>query len=186
MDALAAAGGVRQPVTKMTLQISRDGHVQAMPLDAIIRDPKQNITLQPGDVITLLFQPFSYTVLGATGKNEEVNFEAQGISLAQALARAGGLQDARADAQGVFLFRFESPAAMDLAGKNPTTWNDKIPVVYRINLEDPTLFFVAQNFPIQNRDVLYVSNAPAAELQKFMNILTSSVYSIINIQNVKP
>jgi polysaccharide export outer membrane protein len=100
LDALAAAGGVRQSVNKMTLQITRDSQVQALPLDTIIRDPKQNILLQPGDVITSIFQSLSFTVLGATGKNEEVNFEAQGISLAQALARAGGLQDQRADAHG--------------------------------------------------------------------------------------
>lgn len=36
---------------------------------------------------------------------------------------------------------------------------------------------VAQGFPIRNKDVMYVSNAPAAELQKFLNILTSVVFS---------
>jgi polysaccharide export outer membrane protein len=178
LDALAAAGGVRQPVNKMTLQVSRAGQMLAMPLEAVIRDPKQNIVLQPGDVVTSLFQPLSFTVLGATGKNEEVNFETQGISLAQALARAGGLQDARADAQGVFLFRFESPEAIEASTKIALTADGKIPVVYRLDLKDPATFFVAQNFPMQNRDVLYVSNSPAAELQKFLNILTSTIYSV--------
>ncbi|WP_413896867.1 polysaccharide biosynthesis/export family protein [Rhodoferax sp.] len=178
LDALAAAGGVRQPVNKMTLQVSRAGQMLAMPLEAVIRDPKQNIVLQPGDVVTSLFQPLSFTVLGATGKNEEVNFETQGISLAQALARAGGLQDARADAQGVFLFRFELPEAMENSAKTALTADGKVPVVYRLDLKDPATFFVAQNFPMQNRDVLYVSNSPATELQKFLNILTSTIYSI--------
>jgi len=182
LDALAAAGGVRQPVNKMTLQVTRGDQVQALPLDMIIRDPKQNIVLQPGDVITSLFQPLSFTVLGAVAKNEELNFEAQGITLAQALARVGGLEDARADAQGVFIFRFESPRALDLQGKAPVmTPEGKIPVIYRVNLKDPGTFFVAQSFPVQNKDVLYVSNAPAAELQKFLNILVSIVYPITNI-----
>ena len=185
LDALAAAGGVRQPVSKMTLQVTRGNQVQALPLDTIIRDPQQNIVLLPGDVVTSLFQPLSFTVLGATGKNEELNFEAQGISLAQALARAGGLQDARADAQGVFIFRLESPAALDLNGKVvPTTPEGKIPVIYRVNLKDPATFFVAQGFPVQNRDVMYVSNAPAAELQKFLNIVVSAIYPLINITNI--
>ena len=182
LDALAAAGGVRQPVNKMTLQVTRGDQVQALPLDMIIRDPKQNIVLQPGDVITSLFQPLSFTVLGAVAKNEELNFEAQGITLAQALARVGGLEDSRADAQGVFIFRFEAPTAMDLQGKTPLmTPEGKIPVIYRVNLKDPATFFVAQSFPVQNKDVLYVSNAPAAELQKFLNILVSIVYPITNI-----
>lgn len=184
LDALAAAGGVRQPVNKMTLQVTRGDQVQALPLETIIRDPKQNIVLLPGDVITSLFQPLSFTVLGATGKNEELNFEAQGISLAQALARSGGLQDARADAQGVFIFRFESPNALDLAGKTPAMTPDgKIPVIYRVDLKDSATFFVAQSFPVQNKDVLYVSNAPAAELQKFLNIVVSVVYPLVNIGN---
>ena len=182
LDALAAAGGTRQPVNKMTLQVTRGNQVQALPLDTIIRDPLQNIVLLPGDVVTSLFQPLSFTVLGATGKNEELNFEAQGISLAQALARAGGLQDARADAQGVFIFRLESPFAMELNGKTvATTPEGKIPVIYRVNLKDPATFFVAQSFPVRNKDVLYVSNAPAAELQKFLNIVVSTIYPIVNI-----
>lgn len=184
LDALAAAGGVRQPVNKMTLQITRGNQVVALPLETIIRDPKQNIVLLPGDVITSLHQPLSFTVLGATGKNEELNFEAQGISLAQALARAGGLQDNRADAQGVFIFRFESPSALELNGKIPvTTPEGKIPVIYRVDLKDPATFFVAQSFPMQNRDVMYVSNSPAAELQKFLNIVGSVIYPVFSIQN---
>ena len=185
LDALAAAGGTRQPVGKMTLQVTRGNQVQALPLDTIIRDPRQNIILQAGDVVTSLFQPLSFTVLGATGKNEELNFEAQGISLAQALARAGGLQDARSDAEGVFIFRFESPAALDLSDRTVVaTPEGKIPVIYRINLKDPASFFVAQGFPVQNKDVLYVSNAPAAELQKFLNLVVSAIYPIANVISV--
>ena len=187
LDALAAAGGVRQPVNKITLQVTRGSQVQALPHDTIIRDPLQNILLQPGDVITSLFQPLSFTVLGATGKNEEVNFEAQGISLAQALARAGGLQDSRADAKGVFIFRFEQAQAVDTAGKAAATTPDgRIPVIYRVDLKNPATFFVAQGFPIKNRDVLYVSNAPAAELQKFLNLVVSVVYPIANVINLAP
>lgn len=185
LDALAAAGGTRQPVNKMTLQVTRGNQVQALPLDTIIRDPRQNIVLQPGDVVTSLFQPLSFTALGATGKNEELNFEAQGISLAQALARVGGVQDMRADAQGVFIFRLESPAALDLQGKTvATTPEGMVPVIYRVNLRDPATFFVAQSFPIKDKDLLYVSNAPAAEMQKFLNVIFSTIYPVANLISV--
>jgi polysaccharide export outer membrane protein len=185
IDALAAAGGVRQPVNKMTLQLTRGDQVAAMPLDLLIRDPRQNIVLQPGDVLTALFQPLSFTALGATGKNEEVAFEAQGISLAQALARVGGLQDARADARGVFVFRFETRDA--LTSLDPTTLqtpDGRVPVIYRLDMKDAAAFFMAQNFPVRDKDVLYVSNAPAAELQKFLNILTSSIFSVSSLVSV--
>jgi polysaccharide biosynthesis/export protein len=187
LDVIAAASGVRQPVDKTTIQLARGGRVLAMPLDAIIQDPQQNILLQPGDVVTALFQPNSFTALGASGKNEEINFEAQGISLAQALGRIGGLQDARADAQGVFIFRFENPAAMPDNGKGlPRTPEGKVPVVYRVDLKNPATFLIAQNFPVRTRDVIYVANAPAVELQKFLSMLTSSIYTVDSLITIAP
>ena len=184
LDALASSGGVRQPVNKMTLQLTRGSQVQALPLEMIIRDPKQNIVLQPGDVITAMFQSLSFTVLGAAGKNEEVNFEAQGITLAQALARSGGLNGWSADARGVFIFRFEDASALDWPSPPITTPEGKVPVIYQVDLKDPAAFFVAQSFPVQNKDVLYVSSAPAAELQKFLNVVTSVVYPALAIWNL--
>lgn len=184
LDALAAAGGVRQPVGKMTLQVTRGKQVRALPLDLIITDPLQNIVLLPGDVVTALHQPFSLTVLGATGRNEEINFEAQGITLAQALGRAGGLQDQRASASGVFIFRFEHPSVVPPLPGAPTTADGRVPVVYKVDLKDPAMFFVAQDFPMRNKDVLYVSNAPAAELQKFLTIVSSVVVPAVTIRNL--
>jgi polysaccharide export outer membrane protein len=180
LDALAAAGGVRQPVTKTTLQVTRGDAFHSLPLDLVIRDPRQNVPLQPGDVVTALFQPLSFTALGATGKNEEINFEGQGITLAQALARAGGLLDARSDPKGVFIFRLERPKALAWPRQPVTTTPEGlVPVVYRVDLRNPSSFFVMQSFPISNKDVLYVSNAPAADLQKFLNLVFSVAYPVL-------
>lgn len=181
LDALAAAGGVRQPVHKVTLQVTRGSQFHSLPLETIIRDPAQNVPLQAGDVLTAQFQPLSFTALGATGKNEEIAFESQGISLSQALARAGGLIDTRASPQGVFIFRLEAPNALQWP-RQPvaTTAEGLVPVVYRLDLRDPSNFFVMQGFPVNNRDVLYVSNAPAAELQKFLNLVFTIVYPVLS------
>lgn len=187
LDALAAAGGVRQPVGKISIQVTRGLKVLSMPLDAVIADPGENVTLQPGDVVTALHQPFSLTVLGATGSNRELEFEAQGISLSQALGRAGGLQDQRADARGLFIFRFEDAAVLPPeATHGPRTPKGLVPVVYRIDLLDPSSFFTAQDFPMRNKDVVYVANAPSAELQKFLNIVGSVMGPLAITRAVAP
>ena len=178
LDALAAAGGVRQPVEKITLQLTRGEQVQALALDTIIRDPRQNIVLKPGDVITALYQPLSFTVLGATSKNQEINFEAQGITLAQAIGRAGGLDSEKADASAVFIFRFEDIKALDWAAPPKTTPDGKVPVIYQIDMKNPASFLVAQGFPVDNKDVLYISNAPGDNFRKFMAILFQSAFII--------
>lgn len=185
LDVLATAGGVRQPVGKTTIQISRNGRVAAMALDQIIRDPSQNIRLQADDVVTALFQPYSFTALGAVGNNAEILFEGTGITLAQALGRVGGLRDDRANVRGVFVFRLEEPAALEpsaIAGARRTL-DGKIPVIYRLDMQSPASFFVAQSFPIRNHDVVYVSNAPVADLQKFVSIISSMAFSIVGITN---
>jgi polysaccharide export outer membrane protein len=183
LDAVAAAGGVRQPITKLMVQLTRGDTVHTLPLDNVVRDPQQNIALRPGDVITAVFQNQSFVVLGATGRNEEIPFEATGISLAQALGRSGGLQDLRADAGGVFLFRFEDRAVFEGEGKLPTTQDGKVPVIYRANLKDAATFFHAQHFPLQHGDLLYVSNSTTTEWQKFLNIVTSVVYPAVILRS---
>jgi polysaccharide export outer membrane protein len=188
LDAVASAGGVKQQVGKITLQVTRGDRVLAMPLASVIEDPRQNIVLQAGDVVTALFQPLSFTVLGATRQNQEINFEAQGITLAQALGRAGGLSDERADARAVFLFRLEDPAALPegvlRADRVRATPDGRVPVIYRVDLKDPASFFAAQAFPVHDHDVLYVANAPAAELQKFLNILSSVIVPAVTVKQV--
>jgi len=158
--------------------VTRGDGVYSLPLETVIRDPRQNIPLRAGDVVTALFQPLSFTALGATGKSDEINFEARGISLAQALARAGGLVDTRSNAEGVFIFRFESKQALRFSADVSTTPDGRVPVIFRIDLKDPRSFFVAQSFPMENKDVLYIANAPASELQKFLNLLLSTIYPI--------
>jgi polysaccharide export outer membrane protein len=184
LDILAAAGGVRQPVNKTMIQITRGSHVASLPLATVIEDPRQNIRLAPDDVVTAFFQPYSFTALGATNANAEVPFEGTGITLAQALGRVGGLQDFRADVKGAFIFRLEDPAALDPALREgaQTTPDGRVPVIYRINMRDPATFFVAQSFPIRNKDVLYVSNAPLADFQKFLNIVSSIAVPVVTIK----
>jgi polysaccharide export outer membrane protein len=166
LDVLATAGGVKQPVGKMVIQITRGTSVSTLPLETVIRDPRQNVRLQPDDVMTLLFQPYSFTALGAVGRNGELPFEATGLTLAQALGRISGLDDARANAK-VHLppNALNLPQALRQSGKPAP--DGRIPVIYRINLKDPATLFVAQSFLIQDKDVIYVSNAPLAG-QKFL------------------
>ncbi|OPH33382.1 polysaccharide biosynthesis/export family protein [Moraxella atlantae] len=188
LDAIAAAGGTKYPSSRVTVQVNRGMQSVEMPMESLLNDARQNVVLQPGDVVSVNYQSKSFTVLGATVKNDEVNFESNGISLMQALARSGGLNDNRADARGVFIFRYETPRMLtydQLAQVPPAIkQTGRIPVVYRLNLKDPMSYIVAQNFPIHNNDVVYVSNAPATEFAKFLNMISQTVFSITGIKNL--
>ncbi|NBC36900.1 polysaccharide export protein [Novosphingobium sp. FSY-8] len=186
LDVLAAAGGVRQPVGKVTVQVSRAGRVAAMPLEAVIRDPAQNIRMQADDVVTALYQPYSFTALGATGTNAEVAFEGTGLTLAQALGRIGGLRDDRANPRGLFIFRIERDPALLAAIGVADGAPGGVPVIYRLDMSDPASLFWAQGFAVQHRDVIYVSNAPAADLQKFVGLVSQVAVTGLTIGSVAP
>lgn len=185
LEVLASAGGTTQPLLKSVVQITRGNRTVTLPLSTVVNDARQNIVLQPNDVVTVAFQPYSFTALGATGSNSEVPLEATSVTLSQALGRVGGLADNRADVKGVFVFRFEDPAAVDprlLVGAS-TTPDGKIPVIYKVNMSDPATLLVAQRFPIKNKDVLYVANAPLTDFAKFVNIVSSLTFTIVNLGN---
>lgn len=185
LDVLAGAQGVKQPVDKTTIQITRGKEVVSMPLRAVIADPTQNIRLEPNDVVTALFQANSFTALGAMNLNAEVPFENTGISLSQALGRIQGLRDDRADIRGIFIFRYEKPQAIGVTpdANTPLTPDGRIPVIYRLDLTKAETFFLAQNFPMRDKDVLYVSTAPLVDFQKFLSVATQMAYTVINIGN---
>jgi polysaccharide export outer membrane protein len=183
LDALAAAGGTKEAINKTSVQISRNGTVTTMPLEAVIGDPRQNIILRTGDVVTAFYQPYSFTVMGATGRNDEIKFESTGLTLAQALGRMGGLQDGRADPKGLFLFRWEDPALVpDRAGAT-TRPDGRVPVVYRVNLRDTATFFAMQHFAVRDKDVLFVSNSPVAEFQRFIGVVAQAFIPISTVDN---
>ena len=177
LDVVATAGGLRAPVNETFVQLSRSGSTVRVALSRVTSDPRQNIYMRPDDVLTLVRDPQSFVAYGATGRNAEITFDADGINLAQALAKAGGLLDARSDPQGVFIFRFEPEhIARSLRPDSPLIAKGRLtPVVYRLNLRDPNGLFLAQGFRIFNRDVVYVSNAPLTEVGKVLQIFNMIV-----------
>ncbi len=169
LDVIAESGGVKPPVDLATVQVTRNGQAYRMLLSDILARPDNNIVLAKDDVVTVLYQPYSFTVLGAAGRSEEVRFEAMGITMAQALARVGGLQDGRADPRGVFVFRWEEP-------EQPGS--ERQPVVYSFDLSDPRAFFILQRFAVRDDDLLYVTNSPLAELQRFVGMVSSTILPV--------
>ncbi len=174
LDVLASAGGTRAPVHEVFVRLSRNGTTVTVPLSAVVANPRENIYLRPGDTLTLVRDPQTVLAVGALGNTTEIEFRAEGISLAQALARASGLSTFAADPEGAFIFRFE-PASLvrRIRPRSPLLNAKLVPVVYRFNMRDPNSLFLQQAFRMRNRDLIYVSNAPLVELQKVLSVFST-------------
>lgn len=188
LDALAAVGGTESDIQNISLQLTRGTQVRTVALETVTADPSQNITLRSGDVLTLIANPLSITALGAVGQNRQIRFAARGINLAEALGEMGGLQDRRSDARGVFVFRYQPLSQLPAAQRD--AWlaqgyqsHMDIPVVYRVNLREPHSLFWLQRFQMQDKDIVYIANAPASELNKFLQLIFSPVTTGVNSIN---
>ena len=134
MDVIAAAGGLRAPVNETYVQLSRGSSTIRVPMTRVASVPQENIYLRPNDVLTLIRDPQTFIAYGATTRNAEIPFDAEGITLSQALAKAGGLLDFRSDAAGVFVFRYEPEYVVRaLRPDSPLAQPGRVtPVVYRL------------------------------------------------------
>lgn len=129
-----------------------------------------DIAVQKGDEIVLRPNSRVFTVLGAVVKSGNVEMNKSNLSLIEALGQVGGLNDIRANKTGVYVFR------MGDLQTNPAARAR----VFRLDLLQPVSMFVGQQFGLQPRDVVYVTNAPLYEYDK---ILTSiyRTFSIISV-----
>jgi polysaccharide export outer membrane protein len=174
-DAINMAGGpvggspLAVPENQLEVVVRRQGQV-------ILRTQLSDllggadIPVQKGDEIVVRSNPRVYTVLGAVMKSGNVEMTKANLSLLEALGNVGGLQDERANKTGVYVFRMG-----DLLN-NPTAKAR----VFRLDLYQPVSIFVAQQFGIQARDVVYVTNAPLYEYDKIL----SSIYRTLSIIGV--
>jgi polysaccharide export outer membrane protein len=144
-------------------------------------DPAQNVALQPGDGIYLAHTPRYFLAFGASGPaqsiglvNRRFTFDDVHLSLADALAKAGGLEDDRANARAIFVYRFVRPSQQ--------TPNAVTPTIYMLDLTNPAGYFYANSFRVHNEDTLFVSNSPSTDLAKFLALVLPAAYSASNFR----
>ena len=173
LDAVATVGGIKSPVNETFVGLTRAGRQEEVPFAVLLNDPNENVFLRPRDVLSVMRKPVTFTVLGAAGRNADINFDGPSLSLAQALGKAGGFIDLRADASGVFIFRTEEAKDVIAMGRSTrlTALGGPVPVIYRVDLSGANGLIAAQAFRMEPGDLVYVSNAPATEFEKFIRLI---------------
>jgi polysaccharide export outer membrane protein len=179
LGAIARAGGTRFAPHETLVTLQRGGVSEAAILADIVEDPRLNVQLAPDDTIIVARQQRYFLALGAVGQSASITqlnrrfpFEDRRLSLGDAMARAGGIQDDRANPSAVFLFRFEKRAALARLGvATPELPGDEIPTVYRADMLNPTSMFLVQRFQMRHNDLIFVSNSPSTDLLKFLQII---------------
>ncbi len=160
-DAIAIGGGTKFPSDDMIVRLFRGGRVGEERLSELTEGGPDDVQLVAGDRVEVLHRPRSFTVFGATTKVSQVAFEADTVSLAEAVARIGGPNDTQADARAVFLFRYTARGV----------GADRKPIIYRLDMMQAASYFLSTKFAMQDKDVIYVANAAANQPSKLISVL---------------
>jgi polysaccharide biosynthesis/export protein len=169
VDTISRAGGIAGPGPDEWVMLERDGRRALSPFGALIYEPANNVFVHPNDIIYVYREPQTFLAFGAFGNQQQIPFGAWRITLAEAVAKAGGLRDAEADPASVFLYRGETREVAEAMGIDCSKFQGPIiPVIYNINFRNPGSYFLATTFEMRNKDVIQVSNSVSVEATKFL------------------
>jgi polysaccharide biosynthesis/export protein len=188
LDLVSKAGGLKYPGHEAFVTLVRGKKKATVYFPTLVSNPEENIYVKPGDTLYIYREQQKFVAVGALGAGAQTSgltgqfaFEQERLSLNEAVARAGGLLDVRANPGQVFLYRLEHRQLLEQLKVDLRPFPPEqvmIPVIYRANFRDPSSFFFAQAFPMRHKDIIYVSNADSVEIGKFVDyllIFTTSV-----------
>jgi polysaccharide export outer membrane protein len=184
LDVIARAGGIKDPGYETFVTLQRRGVKGTVYFLNLVQNPQENIFVSPGDTIYVYQYQRAFVAYGAVGyagvngtaASTQFKFQQEKLMLNDAVGKAGGLLDSRSDPAQVFVYRLESRDALQKMGANVSAFDPSrpsVPTIYRVDFRDPSSFFLAQKFPMRDGDVLYVDNADATELAKFVSFVTA-------------
>ena len=164
LDAIALAGGPRDPRANLLVRVERDDQKIEIPLDDLAYANLGGMPLEPGDRIEIVRAQRSFAVLGSANRVNRYDLPLRRFPLVEALAVAGGPNENFADPAAVFVFRFER------RGPEASTEAQR-PVVYHFNMLKPASYLLAQQFYTQDNDVIYVAGAEANQPSKLLQVI---------------
>jgi polysaccharide biosynthesis/export protein len=187
LDAITRAGGPRSQAYDEWVMLQRDGRRALAPFGALMYEPINDIWVHPNDTILLFRETQTFLAFGAVGGiaggtgpgQGQFPFDAWRLSLAEAVAKAGGPSDFIADAGAIFIYRGETRDVAQQLGIDCSKFEGPIiPVIYDMNFRDPAGYFLATKFEMRNKDVIYVSNAVSVEVTKALNFFRTVVGTV--------
>ncbi|MBB3387418.1 polysaccharide export outer membrane protein [Rhizobium sp. BK275] len=184
LDAISEAGGLTTPNIETNVTLQRRGKTATVAYETLLKNPSENIYLAPGDTVSVEHERRTFIALGASGLNSRIDFEDSNLTLGEAMAKAGGLIDTRADPREVVVYRQVDRGTLQRLNIDTSRFKgDKVPVIFRANLRDPATLFAVQEFRMADKDVMYISNAHSVELVKFFDVLNSITSTISGVSN---
>jgi polysaccharide export outer membrane protein len=174
LEAINSAGGVNSAADLRNITLTRNDKTYSINLLSLYEggDVAQNVLLQHGDVLNVPDNQFNKVfVLGETAMGRGFGVRPRSVimnkarmTLVEALAEAGGMDQEVADAARVFVFRTG-------LGKSE---------IFHLDAKSPDALILADRFPLQPRDVIYVDRVEGIRWNQIIAQIAPTV-QLLNI-----
>ncbi len=162
LEAINAAGGLSESANGREVNIRRSENNSIVDLQSFLErgQSNNNPILRGGDIVNVpAAAPALAFILGKIKSPGIVDLGQNDVSLTEAIALKGGLDEARADASGIFVFRNQA---------------ERIDV-FQLDATTPLAFVLATKFALQPDDVVYIVSDPAARWNEIISQLIPTI-----------
>jgi len=173
LNVISQAGGVPPAMNNPRVRLVRDGRTYMTPLSRLYDSPELDTLLRGGDKIIIEEDDRYFLALGASGREEVVDFTTEDLSALKAVTEMGGISDSRADPQGILVLRTYPRDAVGPNGPSHAR------VVFSLDLTTADGLFSAKQFPIHSGDVVMATESPVTSVRTVFGLI-GSAFGVVN------
>lgn len=164
-EAVNAAGGLTERADARNVTLQRGGVVYSVDLQGFLSAGirQNNPVLRDGDVVNVpRREALEAYLLGEIRRPDVIDLSQDTITLTQAITRRGGINELRADARGIFVFRSGQPRVR----------------VFQLDISSPTGILLGTRFTLEPGDVIYITRSPLQRWNDTISRLLPTVRAI--------
>lgn len=166
LDAVSQAGGATDNANWHHVTLNRDGREITLSLYEMLKngDMTQNRLMRPGDVLHVSSaENQGIAIMGQVRNPGQILAGRERLTLTDALSRAGGVVESRAEPSGIFVIRGNGQGS------------EKMATVFQLDISNAVALNMGSYFPLQPQDVVYVTSAPLARWNNVISLLLPSI-----------
>lgn len=176
---LAAAGGVPDAVSNPQVNLQRNGRLYRIGARTLLENPAADTVLRGGDRIYITPDNRYFLSLGAAGKEALINFPKDRVSALDAMSLVGGVDAATANPRSILVLRDYPASALSA---NPMKGPPKRKMIFAFDLTNADGLFAAGEFPIEDRDLVLVTQSPLVNTRTVLSFVGSFLGSARGIE----
>ncbi|BEP45468.1 MULTISPECIES: polysaccharide biosynthesis/export family protein [Variovorax] len=180
-EALNRAGGITAAGDRSFITLTRGDKTTLIDLPKLqdIGVGASRIPLHSGDVVQVRNRDESKVfVTGEVLKPSALTMHNGRLSLSEALGEAGGANLGTANTGQIYVVRNTGGGSNDAGSARST------PAIFHLNAKNPAALALADRFPLQPRDVVYIDSVPLVTWNRVASLILPATQALYNTDQV--